>query len=179
MARRYGFDLGTEQAHAEHVRRLPLDIRRTHVDDTGQAEARGDGGGGDPVLARAGFGDDPRLAHFSGQQDLPETVVDLVRARVVQLVALEIDLRSAELFRQPFGEIKWAGPARIVRVEVFEFGLERGACLCRLPGFLQVQDQRHQRFGYETTAEYSKTAFLVGTRAEGIWLCRLVHWKSS
>jgi hypothetical protein len=52
--------------------------------------------GGDAVLAGAGLGDDALLAHAPGQQDLAEHVVDLVRAGVVELVALEIDLGAAE-----------------------------------------------------------------------------------
>jgi hypothetical protein len=48
------------------------------------------------VLAGAGLGDDPRLAHAHRQQDLADAVVDLVRAGVVELVALEPDLRAAE-----------------------------------------------------------------------------------
>ena len=63
-----------------------------HVDDASQAEARADGGGGDAVLAGAGLGDDARLAHAPGEQDLADAVVDLVRAGVVELVALEVDL---------------------------------------------------------------------------------------
>jgi hypothetical protein len=45
--------------------------------------------------AGAGLGDDALLAHALGQQDLAEHVVDLVRAGVVELLALEIDLRAA------------------------------------------------------------------------------------
>ncbi len=48
------------------------------------------------MLAGAGLGDDARLAHAPGEQDLAEHVVDLVRAGVIELVALEIDLRAAE-----------------------------------------------------------------------------------
>ena len=88
-------DLGAEQLHAEDVGLLPLDVGRAHVDDAGQAEARGDGGGGDAVLAGAGLGDDARLAHAPGEQDLAEAVVDLVAAGVVELVALEVDLGAA------------------------------------------------------------------------------------
>ena len=84
--------LGAEQLHAEHVGLLPLDVDRAHVDDAGQAEQRAHGGGGDAVLAGAGLGDDAGLAHAAGQQDLAHAVVDLVRAGVVQLVALEVDL---------------------------------------------------------------------------------------
>ena len=110
--------LGAQQLHAEHVRRLPLDVGRAHIDDAGKAEPRRDGGRGHAMLAGAGFGDDPRLAHAPGQQDLAEAIVDLVRAGVVQLVALEIDLRAAEMLGQPLGEIERARPAGIMLVEI-------------------------------------------------------------
>ena len=166
MAGRDRLHLRAEQSHAEHVRRLPLDVGRAHVDDAGQAEARGDRRRRDAMLAGAGFGDDARLAHLLRQQDLAEAVVDLVRAGVVQLVALEVDLRAAELFRQPLGEIERARPAGIVRVEVFELRLEAGIGARRLPGFLQLEDQRHQRFGNESTAENAETALFVGAGTE-------------
>ena len=91
--------LGAEHLHAEHVRLLPLDVDRAHVDDAVEAEARAGGGGRDAVLAGARLGDDALLAHAPGEQDLAEHVVDLVRAGVVELVALEVDLRAAEAAR--------------------------------------------------------------------------------
>ena len=87
--------LRAEQLHAKDVRLLPLDVGRAHIDDAGEPEARADGGGGDAVLAGAGLRDDARLAHAAGEQDLAEAIVDLVRAGVVQLVALEVDLCAA------------------------------------------------------------------------------------
>ena len=80
-----------EQAHALHVGQLAADVLRAHVDDALQAEQRAGGGGRDAVLAGAGLGDDPRLAHALGQQALAERVVELVRARVHQVLALEPD----------------------------------------------------------------------------------------
>jgi hypothetical protein len=56
------------------------------------------------MLARAGLRDDPRLAHADREQDLADAVVDLVRAGVVQLVALEPDLRAAQIFGQALGK---------------------------------------------------------------------------
>ena len=91
-----GIDLGAQHLHAEDVRLLPLDVHRAHVDDALEAEAGADRRGGDAVLAGARLGDDARLAHAPGEQDLAEHVVDLVRAGVVQLLALEVDLRAAE-----------------------------------------------------------------------------------
>ena len=98
--------LGAEQLHAEDVRLLPLDVGRAHEDHAFQPEAGADRRGGDAVLAGAGLGDDPGLAHPPRQQDLPEHVVDLVRAGVVELVALEVDLRAAEPLGQPLGEVE-------------------------------------------------------------------------
>ena len=102
--------LGAEQAHAEHVRLLPLDVALAHVDDALQAEARRHRRGRDAVLAGAGLGDDAALAHAPGEQDLADRVVDLVRAGVGELVALEVDARAAELGAEPLGEIQ-AGSA--------------------------------------------------------------------
>ncbi len=126
-------DLGAEQLHAEHIGLLPLDVLRAHVDHAGQAEARGDGGGGDAVLAGAGLGDDPRLAHADREQDLADAIVDLVRAGVVELVALELDLRAhalgrtlAERFGQPLGVIERAGAADIMLEQILELGGEGG-----------------------------------------------------
>ena len=47
------------------------------------------------MLARAGLGDDARLAHALGEQRLAEHVVDLVGAGVAEVLALEVDARAA------------------------------------------------------------------------------------
>ena len=86
-----GTHLRAEQLHAEDVRLLPLDVDRAHVDDAVEAEQRAGRRRRDAMLARAGLGDDARLAHAPRQQDLAEHIVDLVRAGVVQLLALEVD----------------------------------------------------------------------------------------
>jgi hypothetical protein len=91
-----GTTVGAEQLHAEHVDRLALDVDRAHVDHAFQAQARGHGGDCDAVLARAGLGDDPRLAHAPREHRLADGVVDLVRAGVVQVLALEQDARAAD-----------------------------------------------------------------------------------
>ena len=58
------------------------------------------------MLARTGFGDDPGLAHFHGQEDLAHAIVDLVRAGVVELVAFEVNFRAAEMLCEPFGVVQ-------------------------------------------------------------------------
>ena len=168
-----------EQLHAEHVGRLSRHVSRAHIDHAGQAEAGADRGRGHAVLARAGFGDDPGLAHADRQQDLADAIVDLVRAGVVQLVPLEPDLCPlpgqgilAQLFGQARREIERAGPADIVFKQVVELGLESRIGLGRVIFALKVQDQRHQRFGDIATAELSEVAAFVRLVAKGI-RCRV------
>ena len=92
-----GHDRRAEQLHAEDVERLPRDVHLAHVDDAFEAEHRADRRAGDAVLPRAGLGDDARLAHPLGEQPLAERVVDLVRAGMREVFALQPDLRAAEL----------------------------------------------------------------------------------
>ena len=105
-ARADGPHFRAQQMHAEDVGLLPLDIHFAHIDDARKTEARRHRGGGDAMLAGAGLGDDAGLAHAPGEQDLAEAIVDLVRAGVIEVFALEIDLRAAEMLRQALGEIE-------------------------------------------------------------------------
>src|SRR5213078_5215050 len=83
--------LGAEQAHAFDVRRLPAHVFGAHVDDAVEAEPRANGRGCDAVLAGARLGDDATLAESSREHGLPERVVELVGARVEQVLALQVE----------------------------------------------------------------------------------------
>ena len=87
-------DLRAQQAHAEHIGLLPFDVLGAHIDEARQAKTCADGCRGNAMLASASFRDDPRLTHTDGEQYLANAIVDLVRACVVQLIALEPDLRA-------------------------------------------------------------------------------------
>ena len=110
-------DLGPQQFHAEDVGPLPADVLLAHVDHALQAEAGAGRGGGHAVLAGAGLGDHPRLAHPAGQQGLAERVVDLVGTGMVEVFAFEIDARPAAFSAQPLGEIKRRRPAHVVPIQ--------------------------------------------------------------
>ena len=120
------------------------------------------------MLAGAGFGDDPRLAHAPGEQDLAEHIVDLMRAGVVQLLALEIDFGTAEMRGQPLGEIERARPPDIMGQQIVEFGLESRIFLGRLILALEVENERHQRLGDEAAAENAEMPAFVRAGTEGI-----------
>ena len=83
--------LGAEQAHPLDVRLLAAHVLGAHVDDAVEAEPRADGRGGDAVLARARLGHDPLLAEAAREHGLAERVVQLVRAGVEQVLALEVE----------------------------------------------------------------------------------------
>jgi hypothetical protein len=84
-----GHDLGAEQLHAPDVGRLPLHVHRAHVHDAGQAEPRAGRGGGHAVLPGAGLGDDAPGPEALREQPLAEGIVDLVRAGVREVLALQ------------------------------------------------------------------------------------------
>src|SRR4029453_6069261 len=86
-----GAHLGPQEPHALDVRMLTAHFLGTHVDDALEPEAGAHGRRRDAVLPGSRLRDDAALAEARGEQDLSERVVDLVRARVVEVLALEHD----------------------------------------------------------------------------------------
>ncbi|EKD60025.1 MAG: hypothetical protein ACD_54C00985G0001 [uncultured bacterium] len=150
-----------QQPHAEHVRRLPFHIMRAHVDHAFQPELGADRGRRHTVLASAGFGDDPGLAHPPRQNDLAQHVVDLVRAGVVQFVALHVDLGTAEMLGQPRRIIQRRGAADVMLPQIVHFRPERRVGLGEFVALLQIEDQRHQGFRHEAATELAKAALFI------------------
>ncbi len=92
-------NFGAQQLHAKDVERLAPDVFLAHEDFAFHAEARRHRRGRHAMLSGAGLGDDASLAHMPSQKNLADGVVDLMRAGVAQIFALEIDLRAAEALR--------------------------------------------------------------------------------
>ena len=120
------------------------------------------------MLARAGFRNDPRLAHATGEDDLAQHVVDLVRAGMVQLVALEIDLGAAKAFGEPFGIVERAGATHVVGPEIVHLVPEALVGLGMLVLRLEFEDQGHQRLRDEAPAEIAETSLFVGAGHEAV-----------
>src|SRR5262249_11731461 len=110
------------------------------------------------------------LAHPPREQDLAHHIVDLVRARMVELVALQVDFRAAQMLGQPLGIIEGTWPADIMLEEIVKLGLKRRVGLGFVVGLLEIQDERHQCLGHEAAAIDAEEAFLVWTGAIGIRL---------
>ena len=96
------YHIGAEHLHAVHIGGLALDILDAHVDMALQAQTGSNGGRSHAMLTGAGFRNDARLAHGSGQQGLANGVVYLVSAGMVEVFALQIIplLHQASLVRR-------------------------------------------------------------------------------
>src|SRR5262249_59210229 len=84
-----------------------------------------------------------------------------------------------EMRGQPRGEIERRRPADIVLQGSAYLALERGIGLARGVGFLQLQDQRHQRLGDETTAVDAEMPAVIGPGAERVGLLQRGHAVTS
>ena len=142
--------LGAEQLHPLDVGRLPAHVLGAHVDDAVEAEARADGRGRDAVLARAGLGDDPPLAEPAREQRLAERVVELVRAGVEQVLALQVEPLPG---REALGprERRRAAGVRRSRARGARAGTTRRASAAS-PAGRELVERRDQRLGHVAPA---------------------------
>jgi hypothetical protein len=109
------------------------------------------------VLTGPGFGNDPALSHSQRQQRLPERVVDLVGAGVIQVFPLEHDPRADGL-AEAGGLAERRRPAHELRQQLFELGPEGRI----LPGGVvqsrQVVERRDQGLGHVAPSVRTETA---------------------
>jgi hypothetical protein len=97
---------------------------------------------------------------------MSDGVVDLVRAGVVQVFALEQDLRAADLPAQAFGVVDRAGPAHVMGEVLVIGGDECGVTARFVIGRRQLLQWPDQRFGNETAAIAAEVAVGVGIGVE-------------
>jgi len=139
-------DLRTHELHAIDVEPLPPDVFLAHVDHTLEPEARADGGGGDAVLAGARFRDDAAFVHPLREQHLAERVVDLVRARVIQVLTLQYDLRPDQRGEPRHGRNR-GRPADVVLEQRLQLGPETRVVPRRVVDRRELLERVHQRLG--------------------------------
>ena len=135
----HGYHLGAEQLHARDVEGLALRVHLAHVDTAFQPEERSGGGRRDSMLPSASFSNDAALAHAFREQRLPQHVVDLVRARVVEVFALEVHFGVAGVFGEALGEGHRCWAAGVVALEPTKLLTEAGVGLRVGEGLLQFQ----------------------------------------
>jgi hypothetical protein len=152
-------NLRPQKAHSRNVERLPRHVLGTHVHDAFKTEMRRDGGGGNAVLPCSGFRDDARLPHFQREQTLTNRVVDLMRAGMQQVFALEIDARTAKLLREARSELQRRRASREILEQILKLGLKGGIGLSKFVGAFELEERHHERFG--------DVAASVGAEASG------------
>ena len=149
---------GPQKFHTVHVQGLADGVFLAHVHFTFQAHESRHGSGSHPVLSGTGFGDDPFLAHFLGQEALAQGVVDLVGPGVVQVFPFQINLGSAQILGHLFRIVQQAGPVGIVMVQGPQFLEEFRIILEPVVGFVQLQHCVHQGFRYILAAVSAKSS---------------------
>lgn len=174
----HGHHGGTQQLHSVDVGALAFHVLGTHVDDAFQAVARADGGRGYAMLAGTGLGNDAGLAHALGEHGLADHVIDFVRAGVVQVFALEVDLRASHLTRHAVCVINGRGTAYVVRQFGLEFCDELGVVLILGIGLTQLGEGVGQGFAGEAAAVAAEVAKGVGILVfKHVSVCKI--WASA
>src|SRR5919199_2400250 len=116
----------------------------------------------EPVLAGPGLGDDPLLTDPLGERGLAQHVVDLVRAGVVEVLALEPDARPAGVLGEPGHLGDRARPAGVVTLQRGELLDEGRVDAHRAVGLGQLVERGDQRLRHEPATEDPEVAGGVG-----------------
>ena len=102
------------------------------------------------------------FAHTAGEQCLTDGVVYLVRAGVVQVFALQPDLRAAQMLGQSRGMVNGARAADVVFQIVVELFPKRRVVFRCFIGIRQLLQGGNQCFGDIKSAVFAEKALLVG-----------------
>ena len=121
-----GNDLGSQNFHACDVGRLLGNVDRSHVNLAFQAEEGGRRRQRHAVLARARFRNDAFFAHIFGEKAFPHAMVELVRARVVQVFPLQVNLGGAQVAGQAFAVVNGSGTPLELLADAAQFVDELG-----------------------------------------------------
>ena len=148
----HGAHVGAQQAHAIDVQRLTLHVLFAHVHDAFEAEHGAHGGGGHAVLAGARLGDDAPLAHALGQQALADRVVDLVRARVRQVLALEPHRARADALGEARGLVERRRSPDVGAQQSLQLGLEGIVREHAEKAVFELRQRGHDRFRHVLAA---------------------------
>ena len=123
------------------------------------------------MLTSASFCKNPRFAHSARQEHLPQGIIDLVGAGVVEVFPLEPEarttIRALVVLREPAGLVEGGGPTHVGAQQVVQLG-----CECRiLPGLsgrlLQFLQGGNQGFWHVLPAKTPIATPIIGTRCRG------------
>ena len=151
----HGVHLGAQQFHAPDIGGLALHILAAHVDDAIHAQTRGGRRRGHAVLSRAGFRHQGRLAHVFRQQGLAQGIVDLVRAGMQQILALEPEVET-QFLRKRGAKGQRRGPTGVIAQKVVQLRLKFGRGHDLAHGRFHFQQRRHEQLGHKAAPEFTE-----------------------
>src|SRR5574337_920740 len=137
-------NLCAEQAHPNNVQGLPPHVLGSHEDLASQTKSGGHCGGRYSVLAGPRFGDDPSLAHATGEENLAKSIINLVRTRVAEILTFEVNASPSQMFRQPTREIEGRRASHIMPEKLLHLRFKARISLRIEIDLLQLRERHHQ-----------------------------------
>ena len=163
--------LRAELLHPEDVRPLADDVVLAHVDRALEPEPRRHRRRGHAVLPGAGLCDHAPLAQALYEQALAHHVIGLVRASVIQVLALYVDPCAAELAREVVAVRQGRRPTRVGRHHLDVLLPERRVAPRIVEGRAQLGEGFVEDLGHERAAKVPIVAFAAGRELKEL----LVH----
>ena len=105
------------------------------------------------MLTCSGLRDYTGLAHLLRKESLTEYVVYLVRTGVVQILALEVDLRAAEILCHLLSVVEQGRSAGVLAQQGVQLVVELLVVLVEFVSVLKLVYFIHERFGDILSAE--------------------------
>ena len=139
---------------------LTLHIGGTHIDAARHVHQSANRSCGHAVLTGAGLSHDAFLTHLLGNQDLTDGVVNLVRTRVVQVLALQVELATI-LLAHALGQIERRGATHIVTQQGAILILKLFALNDRQISLLEVLHRLVENLGDVGSAKLAVEAIFV------------------
>src|SRR2546428_13966952 len=99
--------LSTDRLHPLHVQFLSVHVLAPYVDFSAQPSSCTSHGSSNPMLSRASFSNDPPLPHFLSKESLAESIVDLVRATMQEILSLQVDSSPSNVASQIGSKVQW------------------------------------------------------------------------
>ena len=158
----HGHQVTAQDLHLGDVRVFLLDIHLTHVDLTGDTDQGAGRRQRHTMLPGPGLGQHLLLPHVLGQQCLADTMIDLVRTGMVEILAFQEDARTTEFFRQTAGVEQRARATDVIRLQIAQLVLEFPGLAHRLIGRGDLVHHRLELRGNDLAAVIAKVTVFVG-----------------
>ena len=148
-----------QQFHSKYIQFLAANVFFTHIDIAFQAQKRANRRCSYAMLARSCFRDDSFLGHPAREQALSKAVIDLVRTRVIEILALQVNPGAAPGLRQPCSVIQRGRASRVGVEQLIELRMEAGIALRLTVRDFELLQGMHECFGYELPTVISVMTF--------------------